>query len=61
MESTGAPGRVQVSAASAALLAGAPGVHLVPRGTVDVKGKGTMATFWLQPDDGELAAADVPA
>ncbi len=47
MESTGAPGRVQLSEATALLLAGVPGVRLQPRGGVDVKGKGEVQTFWL--------------
>lgn len=53
MESTGQPGRIQVSESFASSLAPdtwhvAPGTwHLTPRGEIDVKGKGHMKTFWL--------------
>ena len=47
MESTGQPGRVQVSEATAALLRDVPGLVLEPRGMVPIKGKGDMQTFWL--------------
>jgi class 3 adenylate cyclase len=50
MESTGAPGRVQVSEATALLLVDVPNVRLQPRGGVDVKGKGEVQTFWLLND-----------
>ena len=47
MESTGAPGRVQVSATTAALLREA-GVHALEyRGKVAAKGKGELDTYWL--------------
>ena len=46
MESTGAPGRIHVSAEFAQAINGE--VVLIPRGEVEVKGKGTMTTFWLE-------------
>ena len=47
MESTGQPGRVQVSATTAALLRDA-GVHTLEyRGKVAAKGKGELDTYWL--------------
>jgi class 3 adenylate cyclase len=42
MESHGEPGRIQCSEATARLL---PDQHLEPRGSIDVRGKGTMAVF----------------
>ena len=46
MESTGEPGKVQVSEAFAELVAGR--FTLSARGTIDIKGKGSMTTFWLE-------------
>ena len=45
MESHGEPGRIHVSAASAALLSA--DFVLEPRGEISVKGKGLLSTFWL--------------
>jgi guanylate cyclase len=45
MESHGAPGRIQVSAATHALLDGR--YRFEERGTIEVKGKGAMLTYWL--------------
>ncbi len=45
MESTSQPGRVQLTAETAALLGEGYAVH--PRGAVPVKGKGEMQTCWL--------------
>jgi len=45
MESHGEPGRVQVTAAVVRRLAGR--FECVPRGTIDVKGKGALETWWL--------------
>jgi guanylate cyclase len=45
MESHGAPGKVHVSAATAARLDGK--FELEERGPLSVKGKGEMTTFWL--------------
>ena len=48
MESTGEPGRIQVSQAFAdALEPGTLNLELLERGTIDVKGKGEMKTYWL--------------
>jgi adenylate cyclase len=50
MESSGAPGRMHVSAAFADALASCDDLPfmLVERGNVDVKGKGVMSTYWLE-------------
>ena len=45
MESTGEPGRIQVTAAVESRLRGR--FELEPRGLVEVKGKGQMATYFL--------------
>ena len=45
MESHGAPGKIQVSADTAALLG--DDFDLEPRGEIEVKGKGTMQAFFL--------------
>jgi len=45
MESTGVPGRIQVTGAVEERLRGR--FLFEPRGLVDVKGKGPMATFFL--------------
>jgi adenylate cyclase len=47
MESTGEPGRIHVSDAFAQHLA-ADALTLIPRGLVDIKGKGAMQTYWLE-------------
>lgn len=48
----GAAWRIQVSAATAALLAAAGGYRLRSRGLTQVKGKGAMHTYWLLGKDG---------
>ncbi len=45
MESHGESGRIQVSADTAELLG--DGFELEPRGTIEIKGKGQMATYFL--------------
>jgi adenylate cyclase len=45
MESSGSPGRVHVSAATAAAMG--DGFQLEARGEIEVAGKGTLSTFWL--------------
>lgn len=50
MESTGLPGRIQIGPDTEAALAG--GFVLEPRGTVEVKGRGPMETWFLV---GEIA------
>lgn len=47
MESTSEPGRIQVSEAFASMLEAGP-FQTVLRGPIDIKGKGTMNTYWLQ-------------
>ncbi|XP_072046461.1 uncharacterized protein [Amphiura filiformis] len=47
MQSTGLPGRVQVSDSSYLALMDLGGYTLIERGLVDVKGKGAMNTYWL--------------
>jgi class 3 adenylate cyclase len=53
MESTSEPGRIHISEAlnealAKALNEGLIKAHTVPRGEIEVKGKGLMTTFWLQ-------------
>ena len=52
MESTGEPGRVQISEATYRLLGG--GFRATERGSVDIKGKGIMRTWFVDaaPEDG---------
>ncbi len=47
MESSSEPGRIHISEAFANALAGAP-FSIVERGTVNIKGKGDMTTYWLE-------------
>jgi Adenylate and Guanylate cyclase catalytic domain len=47
MESTSLPGHIQISEETASLLAGVARFALSRRGTVEVKGKGRVVTFWL--------------
>ena len=50
MESTSVPGRVQCSARTAELIrAHDAGARLAPRGRIEIKGKGTMETWWVDP------------
>ena len=49
MESHGLPGEIQITERVAAALG--PGFAVRPRGTIDVKGKGPMATFLLSAAD----------
>eukprot|EP00548_Thalassiothrix_antarctica_P008225 CAMPEP_0194153784 /NCGR_PEP_ID=MMETSP0152-20130528/57832_1 /TAXON_ID=1049557 /ORGANISM="Thalassiothrix antarctica, Strain L6-D1" /LENGTH=744 /DNA_ID=CAMNT_0038859347 /DNA_START=223 /DNA_END=2457 /DNA_ORIENTATION=+ len=53
IESTGTPGKIQISQETANLLKEANKGHwLTPRpGIVSVKGKGDMMTYWMQPID----------
>lgn len=51
MESNSAPNRIHCSGASAELLKiQHPNLRLNPRGTIEVKGKGDMETFWVNED-----------
>jgi len=47
MESTGVPGSTQISVETYAMLADKTG--FIKRGSVDVKGKGTLSTYFSQP------------
>jgi adenylate cyclase len=47
LESAGSPGRIQVSAATRAMLAG--GFTTEPRGRIAAKGLGEVEAFWLEP------------
>lgn len=60
METTGQPGRVQVSEATAALLEADGKPHwMAPREeVVQAKGKGAMRTFWLLPRSSSRDCAD---
>jgi len=64
MESSGEPGRIQLSAEAAALLR--DDFTIDERGTVEVKGKGKMQTYWLlgsqetKPREKELATDETP-
>ena len=52
MESTGVPGMVQCSARTAELvLEQNPAIRLTKRGVIQVKGKGSMETWWILPDN----------
>ena len=54
MESTGEPGRIQISSETYALLAPHTQYLMAKRGEVDVKGKGRLKTYWLDgiaPED----------
>lgn len=53
MESTGVPGRIQVTAAVEERLRGA--FEFEPRGMTEVRGKGPMATFFLIGATGDIA------
>ncbi|KFB53632.1 AGAP004555-PA-like protein [Anopheles sinensis] len=47
MESTGEPMKIHISDSTKEVLDKLGGFKIIRRGTVDVKGKGTMETFWL--------------
>ena len=56
MESNSEPNRIHVSDMSARLLAKqAPGMPIVSRGVIDVKGIGQMQTFWVNQRENESA------
>jgi class 3 adenylate cyclase len=48
MESHGEPGRIHVSEAFADALKGEKAFEVVERGTIEIKGKGPMTTYWLE-------------
>ena len=47
MESYGEGGKIHLSSATANLVFSSPGMHLVHRGKMEIKGKGDMDTYWL--------------
>lgn len=48
MESHSEPGRIHVTEAFANAVRQYPELKLTPRGTINIKGKGAMNTFWLE-------------
>jgi hypothetical protein len=48
MESTSEAMKIQCSSSTASLLDTSSHVITVPRGTIDVKGKGLMSTYWIE-------------
>ena len=60
MESTSVPGRVQCTRRTAELArAQDPSLRLVERGQVEVKGKGAMRTYWVEPGGPARASLDL--
>jgi class 3 adenylate cyclase len=49
MESHGEPNRIQISESTRHLIGDT--YRTTPRGTVDIKGKGTLQTWWLNPSE----------
>jgi len=47
MESTGQPGKIHVSSATKAILDKFGTFQMEQRGDVELKGKGTVTTYWL--------------
>ena len=56
MESSGDPGRIQVTEATFKLLK--EKYQFEARGEIDIKGKGRMRTYFIAPDSSHLAAPD---
>jgi adenylate cyclase len=48
MESSSEPGRIQVSQVFASRLVDDSSLKTIARGTIDIKGKGVMQTYWLE-------------
>lgn len=48
MESSGVPGRVNISEATYLAVKDEPGLRFTPRGVISVKGKGGMAMYWVE-------------
>jgi len=48
MESQSEPGRINVSEAFANSIQHYPEFKLMPRGEINIKGKGNMQTYWLE-------------
>ncbi|XP_055347021.1 atrial natriuretic peptide receptor 1-like [Paramacrobiotus metropolitanus] len=47
METTGEPGKIHASSNTAKLIPLGQGIIKIPRGIIDVKGKGQMQTYWI--------------
>jgi class 3 adenylate cyclase len=48
MESNSEAGRIHISEEFAKSIESFPEFSLIPRGEINIKGKGTMKTFWLE-------------
>lgn len=48
MESNSEPGKIHISDDFANLLQHHPEFKIIPRGEINIKGKGMMKTFWLE-------------
>lgn len=48
MESGSEPGKIQISEVMAKQIEGNSSIRLVPRGSIEIKGKGMMQTYWLE-------------
>ncbi|MBL8004636.1 MAG: adenylate/guanylate cyclase domain-containing protein, partial [Candidatus Kapabacteria bacterium] len=48
MESNSEAGRIHISEQFAKSIESNPEFSIIPRGTINIKGKGTMNTFWLE-------------
>jgi len=59
MESTGKPGKIQLSERTASMLT-SDDLTIVERGEVSVKGKGTMTTYWLEQQT-SVSATEIPS
>lgn len=57
MESTGAVGQVNISESTYEEVKRDPGLHFVPRGMVQVKGKGEMEMYFVERIEGGVPAA----
>ena len=51
MESTGSPMKIQIGETTYNDLKKAGGFHFMPRGEIEVKGKGKMSTYFLTGKD----------
>jgi len=57
MESSGEVGRVNISAGTYALVKDEPGLSFMPRGKVEVKGKGEMEMYFVETSSGSHVVA----
>eukprot|EP00599_Poterioochromonas_sp_BG-1_P010081 CAMPEP_0173152824 /NCGR_PEP_ID=MMETSP1105-20130129/12476_1 /TAXON_ID=2985 /ORGANISM="Ochromonas sp., Strain BG-1" /LENGTH=728 /DNA_ID=CAMNT_0014068605 /DNA_START=123 /DNA_END=2306 /DNA_ORIENTATION=+ len=61
MESNGLPNKIHCSAATASLLIYGSKHHVAERGAIEVKGKGTMTTYWLESATDDNVASNAAA